>query len=117
LENTIEIAGFPTKVTSARAINWNEVKTPSYIDGSQGYEYGYMFSVETDPSIKFSTEMDIMFEIPLGRETNGNSLIPSGSNLQYVQLCRDGLPNGQLKVQIWQIAVLVENSWQATWQP
>lgn len=117
LNNTIEIAGYPIRVTSARAINWDEVKTPSYIDGSQGYEYGYMFTVETDPSIKFSTEMDIMFESPLCRETNGNSLIPTGSTQHYAQLCRNAYPNGQVKVQIWQLAVLVENTWQATWQP
>lgn len=38
-------------------------------------------------------------------------------NLYYTQLCRDEYPKGNIKVQLWQLAVLLENTWQATWQP
>ena len=118
LNSEFEIAGYPLKVTSARAINWdNDVKAPSYIDGSQGYEYGYMFTVETDPSVKFNAEMDIMSESPMCGLTNVTSLVPSGSSLQYAQLCRDAYPKGEVKVTISQISVLLENTWQVTWTP
>jgi len=118
LNNDFGIAGYPLKVTSARAVNWeNDVKVPSYIDGSQGYEYGYMFTIETDPSVKFSAEMDIMSESPMCGLTNVTSLVPSGSSLQYAQLCRDAYPKGQVKVTIRELSILLEDTWQVTWTP
>jgi len=117
LNNDFEIAGYPLKVTSARAIKWDDVKAPSYIDGSQGYEYGYMFTIETDPSIKFGAEMDIMSESPMCGLTNMTSPVPTGSTLQYTQLCQDAYPRGQVKVTISQLSVLLENTWQSNWVP
>jgi len=117
LNNDFVIAGYPLKIKSARAINWDDVKTPSYIDGSQGYEYGYMFTVETDPSVKFSAEMDIMSESPVCGMTNVTWLVPSSSFLQYAQLCREEYPKGLVKVTIRELSVLLENTWQVTWVP
>ena len=117
LNNEFEIAGYPLKVTSARAVIWDEVQEPSYIDGSQGYDFGYQFAVESDPSVKMSAEMDIMSESPMCGLTVGSPFIPSGSSLQYTQLCRDTYPSGLVKVTIRELAVLMENTWQSTWVP
>jgi hypothetical protein len=117
LNNEFEIAGYPLKVTSARAVIWDEVQEPSYIDGSQGYDFGYQFAVESDPSVKMSAEMDIMSESPMCGLTVGSPFIPSGSSLQYTQLCRDTYPSGLVKVTIRELAILMENTWQSTWVP
>lgn len=112
-----EIAGYPLKVTFARAVTWSEVQEPSYIDGSQGFEFGYQFAVESDPSLKMSAEMDIMSESPMCGLTVGSPFIPTGSSLQYTQLCRERYPSGLVKVTIRELAVLLENVWQSTWVP
>ena len=117
LNNTIEIAGYPLKVTSVQATTWDNIKIPDYIDGSQGYEFGYDFTVETDPSVKMQVEMDIMSESPMCWLSNSNTDAPYTASLHYIELCREKFPTGSVKVQIWQLAVLVENTWQATWQP
>lgn len=118
LNSEIMIAGYPLKVTSVKAVNWDDVKTPDFIDESQGYEYGYQFSVETDPSVKFSAEMDVMSEDPMcGLTVKSPSYHPTSSFFQYTQLCRDAYPSGQVKVTIWELAVLLENTWQSTWTP
>jgi hypothetical protein len=115
LKDEFMIAGFPVKITSVHAINWDDVKTPSFIDGSQGYEYGYQFTIESDPSVKIDVEMDIM------QDTCGFAIktnyVPSGSSLLYSQLCRDAYPGGQVKVTIRELSVLLENTWQSTWAP
>lgn len=115
LNNEIMIAGYPVKITSARAVTWEDVKIPSFIDGSQGYEYGYQFQVESAPSVKLDVEMDIMQDncgFPVKTD-----YMPVGSSLSYSHLCRDSYPNGQVKVTIWELAVLLENTWQSTWTP
>ena len=117
LDNTIEIAGYPLKVTSVQATNWDNIKTPNYIDGSQGYEFGYDFTVETDPSVKMQVMMDIMSESPTCSLRNYEPDAPYTASLHSIQLCREKFPTGNVKVQIWQLAVLLENTWQATWQP
>jgi hypothetical protein len=117
LNNEFVIAGYPLKVSSARAVTWSEVQEPSYIDGSQGYEFGYQFTVESDPSIKMSAEMDIMSESPMCWLTVGSPFIPSNSSLQYTQLCRDQYPSELVKVTIRELAVLLEHTWQSTWTP
>lgn len=119
LNNTIEIAGYPLRVTFARATTYNEVKStsPDFNFYSQGFEYGYDFIVETDPSVKILVEMDIMSESPICGLNNNVSFTPESSSLHYIQLCRNRYPTGNVKVQIWQLAVLVENTWQAVWQP
>jgi len=117
LNNEFEIAGYRLKVISARAVIWDDVKTPTYIDGSQGYDFGYQFMVKADPSIKMTAEMDIMSESPVCGITVGGPLVPSSSSLLYTQLCRDTYPKGLVKVTIRELSVLVENTWQATWTP
>jgi len=62
-------------------------------------------------------EMDIMSESPICGLSNSNPFAPYTASLHYIQLCREKFPTGNVKVQIWQLAVLVENTWQATWQP
>ena len=118
LNNTIEIAGYPLRVTSAQATTYTEVKSqnPDFYD-SQGYEFGYDFTVENDPSVKIQVEMDIMSESPTCGLSNSNPFAPYTASLHYIQLCREKFPTGNVKVQIWQLAVLMENTWQATWQP
>ena len=115
--NGFVIAGYPLKITSVRAVTWSDVQQPSFIDGSQGYEFGYQFTVESDPSIKMSAEMDIMSESPICGLIVGSPLIPADSSLQYTQLCRDTYPSGLVKVTIRELAVLIENTWQSTWTP
>jgi len=117
LRNEFEIAGYSFEVTSARAVIWDDVQNPNYIDGSQGYDFGYQFAVEANPSVKMAVEMDIMSESPMCWLTTGVPDIPSGSSLSYTQLCRDRYPSGFVKVTIWQLAVLLENTWHSTWTP
>ncbi len=115
LSNEFRIAGYPLKITSAKAVIWDDVKTPSFIDGSQGYEYGYQFAVESDPSVKMDAEMDIMQD-NCGFAIKSNYM-PVSSSLLYSQLCRDAFPSGEVKVTIRELAVLMEDTWQATWVP
>jgi hypothetical protein len=119
LNNTFEIAGYPLRVTSARATTYNEVKStnPDFNFDSQGYEYGYDFIVETDPSVKILVEMAIISESPVCWLNNTVSFTPDRSSIHYIQLCRDRYPTGNVKVQIWQLTVLMEDTWQAIWKP
>jgi len=119
LDQEFQIAGYPIKITSVRAANYADIKTPELeaAFGSQGFEYGYDFSVETDPSVKFQVEMDIMSETYVCAMMNSNAIKPDSSSLHYVQLCRDTYPKGEIVVQLWQLSVLMENTWQATWTP
>jgi hypothetical protein len=117
LNEELEVAGYPFRVTSARAVTWEDVQEPSYIDGSQGYEFGYQFAVESDPPVKISVELDIMSESPMCGLRIGAPFIPSNSYVLYTQLCREAYPSGPVKVTIWQFEVLLEDTWQATWTP
>jgi len=119
LDNEFTIASYTLKVTSARATNFEAVKSsfpdPNY--DSQGYEYGYDFAVEADPSVKLYVEMDIMSESPQCYLTNSTSLVPQNSSVHYVQLCRDAYPKGNVKATIWELSVLMEDAWQVVWRP
>lgn len=115
LDDEFEIAGYPVKVTSARAVFWDDVKEPSYIDGSQGFDYGYQFAMETDPSIKMNAELDIMVET-CGLMV-GVPFHPESSSMLVAQLCRDGYPKGPVTALIREVAVLLEDTWQSTWMP
>ena len=129
LDRTINIAGYPIRVTSARVTTYEEVAAqnpppPGYFDSqghqyfeSQGFLYGYDFTLETDPSVKMLVEMDIMSETPVCGLSNPTSIEPQSSSIHYAKLCRDEYPKGNVKVQIWQLAVLLENTWQSTWNP
>jgi hypothetical protein len=117
LNSEFEIAGYPLKVTSARAASFDDIKTPDFIDGSQGYEFGYQFAVESNPSVKMDIWMDIISESPLCGFAITTSFVPSSSSLRFTQLCRDGYPKGLVKVTIGELSVLLENTWQSTWTP
>jgi hypothetical protein len=117
LDEEFQIAGYPIRITSARAAKYDDIKTPDDLFGSQGFEYGYDFTVETDPSIKIQVEMQIMSDSADCYLTNAISIRPESSGFHYVQLCRDAYPKGDVRVQIWQLSVLVENTWQVTWTP
>jgi len=117
LDNEFVIAGYPLKVTSAQAVTFEEIRTPDFIDGSQGYDFGYQFAVEGDPSVKFNVLMDIMSESPMCGLSNGTRWVPSDSKLLFTQLCREKYPSGLVKVTIGELSVLLENTWQATWTP
>jgi hypothetical protein len=117
LNNEFVIAGYPLKVTSARAVTFEEIRTPDFIDGSQGYHFGYEFALESDPTVKFNVWMDIMSESPSCWLSNGASWVPSDSTLLFTQLCREGYPNGVVKVTIGELSILLENTWQSTWTP
>jgi hypothetical protein len=117
LNNEFEIAGYPLKVSSAHAVIWEDVQEPSFIDGSQGYDFGYQFAVEFPPSVKMNAEMDIMSESPMCGITVGAPFLPEGSSILYTQLCRDTYPSGLVKVTIRELSILIENTWQSTWTP
>ena len=118
LDSHFEIAGYPIRITSAKAVTWDEVKLPEWSDSdSQGFEYGYQFTVESDPSVKMVTEMDIMSESPMCGYPVGAPFYPESSSLLYTNLCRDTYPSGQVKVTIREFSVLMENTWQATYTP
>ena len=88
-----------------------------YLMGSQGFEYGYDFAVEADPSVKVQVEMDIMSESPVCGLSNSASFVPESSSLHYVQLCRDEYPKGNVRVTIRELSILVEDVWKTTWTP
>ena len=115
LDHQFEIAGYPIKVVTARAVVWDDVKVPEYIDGSQGYNYGYQFSIQGDPSVKMNVDMDVISE-KCGF-TVGVPFLPESSSLLNTQLCRDEFPKGLVTVTIREISVLLENTLQAVWAP
>ena len=117
MNNKFTIAGYPLRVTSARAATFEDIQTPDFIDGSQGYDFGYQFAVESDPSVKINVWMDIMSETPMCFLTNGAPVIPTNSSLLFTQLCRDSYPNGKVKVTIGELSVLLEGIWQSPWTP
>ena len=118
LNKTFQIAGYPFKITSVRATTYAEVKSknPDF-SASQGYEYGYDFTVETDPSVKMLMTMDILSETPACWLDNSTSIEPKSSTIHFIQLCRAGYPSGDVRVNIHELSVLVQNTWQAAWKP
>ena len=115
LDDQFLIAGYQIQITSARAVIWDDVEEPSYIDGSQGFDYGYQFSVQGHPAVKMTVDLDLLAD-NCGF-TVGVPFIPEGSSLLNTQLCRGAYPTGTVTAYIRQIAVLLEGPWQATWTP
>jgi hypothetical protein len=111
------IAGYPIHVLSARAANWADIETPNFLNGSQGYEYGYEFTVETDPAVKMLVRMDIMSESPSCWLSNAQSIMPDSSSIRYTELCRNAYPKGDVRVTIAEPSVLMNSTWQTVWQP
>jgi hypothetical protein len=114
-EHDFDIAGYNFSITSARAVIWDDVATPEYIDGSQGFDYGYQFAISTDPTLKMNVELDIPTE-KCGY-TVGVPFHPEASSLLNTQLCRDEYPKGQVTVVIREMAVLLEQELRAEWKP
>ena len=92
-----------------------DIQELSFIDGSQGYDYGYQFAVQGNPLEKISVVMYI------GSDAcwlyAGTHIPPEASSVLYTELCRGGYPQGNVTVTIAELSVLVENTWQATWAP
>jgi len=114
---TIEIAGYPVHIVSARAASFADIQTPDFVNGSQGYDYGYEFLVETDPSAKLLVWMDIMSETANCWLSNQNINIPESSSIDFTMLCKDGYPKGNVRVTIGELSILVDNTWQTIWTP
>jgi len=117
VNNEFTIAGYRLKVTSIRAAGYKDIEQLNIPFGSQGFEYGYDFTIEADPSLKLQPLMDILSDSPVCYLSNGDMTQPKSSPLHYIQLCKDTYPKGTVKVNIWQLSVLLENTWQVTWTP
>jgi hypothetical protein len=114
-DHKFQIAGYNFEVSSARSVIWDDVKEPSYIDGSQGFDYGYQFAVSTDPALKMNVELDLISD-KCGF-TVGVPFQPEGSSLLNTQLCRDEYPKGQITVVVREIAVTLEGELRTEWKP
>lgn len=117
LDESFEIAGYPIRVTSARAASFDDIRTDRFVDGSQGYDYGYDFAIEGDPGVKMLVDLDIQPGSANCWLSNQDTNVPSSASIQAVQLCRDGYPSGEVQVTIRELSVLVEETWLATWTP
>ena len=117
VDREFEIAGYPVHVLSARAVTFEDLNIPNLVDGSQGYEYGYEFAVQTDPSVKMLMWMDIMTAAQNCWLSNAQSNVPDSSSISFIQLCRDEFPKSNVRVTIGELSVLLENTWQTVWNP
>jgi hypothetical protein len=113
LNKIFTIAGYEFEIATARTVTFSDIATPNYIDGSQGYDYGYQFVVEADPSFGLSIEMDIRADGCW--LTDVKKIEPSP--LLYTQLCRDGYPKGILLVTIREVSVVMDDDLQVEWIP
>lgn len=113
LNKTFTIAGFDFEIVSAQALTFSDIETPNFIDGSQGYDYGYQFTVEADPSLGLSVEMDIMRDNCWLSDMR--KIEPSP--LLYTQLCKDGYPTGQISVTIRDMSITLNEEIQVEWLP
>jgi hypothetical protein len=113
LNRTFAIAGYEFEIVSAQAVTFSDIETPSFIDGSQGYDYGYQFAVESDPSLGLSVEMDIHADKCWLSDVK--RVLPTP--LLYTQLCRDEYPKGLVTVTIREMSVTLEDDLQVEWTP
>jgi len=113
LNKTFTIAGYEFEIATAQAVTFSDIETPNYIDGSQGFDYGYQFVVEAAPSLGLSIEMDIRADNCW--LTDVKKIEPSP--LLYTQLCRDGYPSGQVLVTIREMSVTMKDDLQVEWKP
>jgi hypothetical protein len=113
LNKTFTIAGYEFEIVSAQAVTFSDIETPNYIDGSQGFDYGYQFVVEAAPSLGLSIEMDIRADNCW--LTDVKKIEPSP--LLYTQLCRDGYPSGQVLVTIREMSITLKDDLQVEWKP
>jgi hypothetical protein len=108
-------------VTSARAITYEEILTPELeplmTEGSQGFDFGYQFAVEADPSIKMNVEMDIFSEKYICAPVISAPFVPENFSLTYNLLCKNGYPAGEVTVTIREFSVLMDEELQVEWKP
>lgn len=121
LNEDFQIAGHDLKVTSARAITYEDILTPELAplmtEGSQGFDFGYQFTVNADPAIKMNVEMDIFSEEYVCAVVISAPFVPENSSLFYNLLCRNGYPKGQVMVTIREFSVLMDEELQVGWKP
>ncbi|MBI3168152.1 MAG: DUF4179 domain-containing protein [Chloroflexi bacterium] len=113
LNKTFTIAGYGFEIATAQAVTFSDIETPNFIDGSQGFDYGYQFTVESAPSLGLSVEMDIMRDDCWLYDVK--KIEPSP--LLYTQLCKDGYPTGQISVTIREMSITIEDDIQVEWKP
>ncbi len=110
------IAGYDFEIVSAQASNYDNVaKIHDYVDGSQGYEYGYQFIVAADPSLELVVEMDIRSDEYQCWLSDVNKV--KTQPLLYTQLCKNGYPKGQVSVTIREMSITLDDDIQAEWIP
>lgn len=110
------IAGYDFEIVSAQASNFDDVaKVHDYIDGPQGYEYGYQFMVAADPSLELLVEMDIRGDEYQCWLSDVNKV--ETQPLLYTQLCKNGYPKGQVSVTILEMSIVLDDDVQAEWIP
>jgi hypothetical protein len=115
LDQSIEVVGYTLRVTSARAVAPSDVEETASGYDSQGYDYGYQFAVEGDPSLKISAQIQIMSDSCW--PSFGAPDVPESSFLLYTEFCRIEYPKGPLSVLVTELSVLVEDTWQVTGTP
>lgn len=113
LNKTFTIAGYEFEIATIQAVTFSDIETPAYIDGSQGYDYGYQFVVESDPSLGLSVEMDIRADKCWLSDVKKIEPAP----LFYTQMCRGEYPKGLVTVTIRELSVTFEEDLQVEWTP
>lgn len=116
LNKTFTIAGYDFEIVSAQAVTFEELANRhNYIDGSQGYDYGYQFIVEADPALELIAEMDIHDDEAQCWLTDVNKA--ETQPLIYTQLCRNGYPKGEVAVTIREMSITLTEDLRVEWKP
>ncbi len=113
LYKTFTVAGFDFEVSTVQAVTFADIETPNFIDGSQGYDYGYQFTVEADPALGLSVEIDIQRDNCWLYDVKKIEPAP----VLYTQLCRDGYPTGEVLVTIREMSITLKDDLQVEWKP
>ena len=113
LNKTFTIAGYDFEIAQAQAVTFSDIETPNFIDGSQGFDYGYQFTVEADPSLGLSVEMDILRDNCWLYDVKKVEPSP----LLYTQLCKDNYPTGEISVTIREMSITIKDDAQVEWVP
>jgi hypothetical protein len=116
LNRTFTIASYDFEIVSAQAVTFEDVaNNHNYIDGSQGYDYGYQFIVEADPSLELIAEMDIHGDEYQCWLTDVNKV--ETQPLTYTQLCKNGYPKRQVAVTIREMSITLTEDLKVEWKP
>ncbi|MBL8076367.1 MAG: DUF4179 domain-containing protein [Anaerolineales bacterium] len=116
LNKTFTIAGYDFEIVSAQAVTFDDLPNrQSFIDGSQGYDYGYQFIVEADPALELTAEMDIHADEAQCWLSDVNKV--ETQPLLYTQLCRNGYPKGGVAVTIREMSITLNEDLQVEWKP